>query len=263
MLDIINLPPAAAIYLLFLAAVTGACAGSFLYCAAMRRRTGEKLPRGRSHCMSCGHELGVRDLVPVFSWLFLRGRCRFCGARIPAKYPVTEGVLAALFMLASARFGLSLYTVETCLLFAALFYLSLVDLDTMELPNGALAFAAVLFLAFLPAHKEPLSRLLWGLGSALVFGGSLLAVSLVMDKVMKKETMGGGDIKLLAVLALFTGPGPALLLVILACVVGLFFAFGKKRGEPFPFGPSLALAAVPAVLWGENIVSWYLGLFVR
>ena len=262
MFEITRLPLPASIYLLFLSAVIGACAGSFLYCAAMRRRTGEKLPRGRSRCMSCGHELGARDLVPILSWVFLRGKCRFCGARIPAKYPITEAVLAALFMLASARFGLSLLTVETCLLFAALFYLSLVDLDVMELPNGALAFGAVVFFAFLPAHDEPLARLLWGVGSALVFGGALLAVSLLMDKAMKRETMGGGDIKLLAMLALFTGPGPALLLVIIACVIGLFFALGKRRGEPFPFGPSLAIAAVPVVLWGEQIVSWYLGLFI-
>lgn len=255
------LPPAAAAYLLFLASVTGACVGSFLYCAAERRRLGERLPRGRSRCASCGHTLGVLELIPIVGWLVLRGRCRHCKAKIPAKYPISEAISASLFALAVCRFGFSLETIEACALFAVLFYVSAVDLDVMEIPNGALLIGAVLFLAFLPAHSEPISRLLWGLASALIYGGALLLLSLVMDKVMKKETMGGGDIKLLALLALYSGPSVTLLLVIVACVIGIAFALGKRRGEPFPFGPSLAAAAVFATVFGEHIVRWYIGLF--
>ena len=105
-----SLPPAAAAYLLFLAFVCGACAGSFINCAALRHVTGEAISRGRSHCPACGHTLGVRDLVPIFSWAFLKGKCRYCGAPISKRYPLTELISALLWVSTAAVFGLSMQT---------------------------------------------------------------------------------------------------------------------------------------------------------
>ena len=257
-----SLPLPMALYLLFIAFVCGACAGSFVNCAALRHVTGEKLSRGRSRCPKCGHVLGVLDLFPLFSWLFLRGKCRYCGAKVSARYPLTELVLALAWASCAAVFGLSPETLETCLLFSILLAVALIDLDSMEIPNGLLIAGAAVFIAFLLFHEDPLRRLIGGLIGGVALGGALLVISLVMDKVLGRESLGGGDIKLFALLGLFTGLAVGLLLVILACFIGLIFAWaGKAKGRPFPFGPAVALAAWPALLAGQWAVDWYLSLF--
>ncbi len=256
-----DLPVSLRAYFLCLSLLIGACAGSFLNCAALRRPRGEKLPRGRSHCPECGHVLGLLDLVPVFSWLFLGGKCRYCKAKISPRYPVTELVSAGAFALTFWRFGLTVLTAEHWVLFGLLLYLSLVDLDSMELPDGPVLAAAVLFLTTLPFAERPLSRLLWGLAAAVLYGGGLLLLSLIMDKVLGRESLGGGDVKLLAALALWCGPGPGIFLILLAALLGLLFAAVLKKRGPFPFGPALSLAALPVILAGERLWGLYLGLF--
>lgn len=254
---------AACAYLIFLAFVCGACAGSFVNCAALRKVRGERFTKGRSHCPECGHTLGVRDLFPLISWLLLKGRCRYCGARIPARYPAAELVSALMFTAAMVRFGLSVWTIQHCLLFAALLALALIDLDTMELPDGLLVFGAILWAAFLPFAGSPPQSAIRGALGALTLGGTLLAFTLIMDQVMKRETMGGGDIKLIAMLGLYCGPAAGLLLVLLSCVFGLIFSrLYAARGQPFPFGPAIAAAAVPTLLAGAQAVSWYWSLFM-
>lgn len=251
-----------ALYLLFVALVCGACAGSFINCAALRHVTGEKLSRGRSHCPKCGHTLGVLDLVPILSWALLRGRCRYCGAGISGRYPLTEFICALVWASCAGVFGLSMQTLEYCLLFSILLAVALIDLDTMEIPNGLLLGGAAVFALFLLFHPAPLARLKSGAIGGLALGGALLLISLVMDRLLGRESMGGGDIKLFAMLGLFTGAAVGLLLVILACFAGLVFAcMGKTRDKAFPFGPAVALAAWPALLAGPWLVNWYLSLF--
>lgn len=258
------LPPALTAYILLLAFALGACMGSFLDCLALRAARGEKHPwRGRSRCDGCGRTLEFRDLVPVVSWLCLGGKCRTCGARIGPRCLVVECLCAAVFASAVWRFGLTWQTLEVLILACVLVYLSLVDLDTMELPGAPMIVAAVSWLIFLAAHPDPLGRFIWGLVGAVAIGGGVLLVSLLADKLMGRETMGGGDIKLLALLGLYLGPGGGLLLLILACLAGLLFAALSRvgRGREFPFGPAISLAAWPTVLFSEAVLSWYLGLF--
>lgn len=250
-------------YILFLAFALGAAMGSFLECAAGRYVRRTSFLRGRSHCDGCGAALGLLDLIPIVSWLALRGKCRRCGAKIGWRCVVTESVTALVFLTTLWRFGFTWQALETLILGCCLIWLALVDLETMELPNGPMVFSAVSFFSFLFAYGDPLHRLWWGLLGALCIGGGVLLISLAADKLMGRETMGGGDIKLLALLGLYLGPGGGLLLLILACVVGLVMAAatGAGRGKEFPFGPSIALAAWPAVLFSNAVLSWYLGLF--
>lgn len=258
------LTPALRAYILVLAFALGACLGSFLTCLAGRAAKGDKRPwQGRSRCDHCGRTLGALDLVPIFSWLCLGGKCRTCGGKIGLRCLWTECLCGCVFASVLWRFGLAWQTLELLLLACCLVYLALIDLDTMELPGLPMAVAAVGWLAFLPAHPNPGDRLLWGLVGAAAIGGGVLCVSLVADKLLGRETMGGGDIKLLALLGLYLGPGGGLLLLILACFVGLFFAVasGAGQGKEFPFGPSIALAAWPALLFSEAVLGWYLGLF--
>lgn len=257
------LGPLPGAYFIFVVFLFGACAGSFVNCLAMRLVRGEKIARGRSHCMACGHTLGVRDLFPIVSWLCLRGKCRFCGEKISPRYPLTELLSALVFVAALLRFGLRMAALEHCLLFALLLALALVDLETMELPDLMLLVGVLIWALFLPFAADPMKRIIQGLLGAFALGGVLLLVTLLMDKIMKKETMGGGDIKLFAMLGLFTGPAVGLLLVLFSCVAGLIMSrLPFARGKPFPFGPAIAAAAVPALLTGQRIVDWYMGLFM-
>ena len=250
-------------YILFLAFWLGAAWGSFLECAAGRYVQKTSVVKGRSHCDACGATLGFIDLVPVVSWLCLKGKCRRCGAKISPRCLATETVTALVFLTTLWRFGFTWQAVETALLACVLIFLSLVDLDTMELPNGPMLFAALCFFPFLPAYPDPVHRLWWGLLGAVCLGGGVLVVSLIADKVMGRETMGGGDIKLLALLGLYLGPDGGLLLLILACFAGLLLAAILKagRGREFPFGPAIALAAWPALLLAQSILNWYWSLF--
>ncbi len=249
------------IYVTFLFALTGAVMGSFLNCWAMRWKEGERYPRGRSRCPKCGHTLTAFELIPLLSWLFQRGRCKSCHEKISVRYPITEALGALLFAAAYLRFGLTLYTAELTLLFAALMLLSFIDYDTMLLPGAPMLVALAAWLAFLPAHGDWKARLVQGLATALIVGAAVLAVSLAMDKLLGKDTMGGGDIKLYALTALYLGPWGTLLAVLLSCLLGLIFAvLSKRKGSPFPFGPAICAAAALTLLFGDPVIEWYLGL---
>lgn len=256
-------PTAVAVYLLVLSGVLGLVLGSGLHCLAWRMGHNEKWSGGRSHCVSCNHPLTALDLIPLFSWLFLRGKCRYCGKPIHWRYPLSEGVLALAFMALTARYGLTLDTAVYLILVSCLFCLSIVDFDTLEIPHRFLIIPAIVRLIHI-FFTEPAISLLTAFIPALVMGGGLLVLSLIMDKVLKKESMGGGDIKLLAMLGLYFSLGECILLVIIACVVGILMArllMNKDADAVFPFGPALSVAALITLLAGEPILSWYLSLF--
>lgn len=250
-------------YILFLAFWLGGCVGSFLDCAAGRYLRRIPFWKGRSHCDSCGHVLDPLDLIPIVSYLLRRGRCRACKAKIPVRCLVVEVLTAVVYLTTVWALGPTLQSVEALILESCLIWLSLVDLDTMELPNGPMLASAISWLVFLFSYEDPLDRLWWGLLGALFLGGGVLAVSLVADKVLGRESMGGGDIKLLALMGLYLGPDGGLLMLILSCLLGLGLAFLLKagRGREFPFGPAIALAAWPCLLVGQRVLDWYFGLF--
>ena len=246
-------------YLIFITALLGLALGSFCNAWAWRIVHGESIARGRSHCPDCSHILGVGDLVPLFSWLFLKGRCRYCGAPISKRYPLTEGLLALYFVSVLLRFGLTADALRLALLGCLLLTASLVDYDTMELPDALLIAAAALALLRLFEAGAWKSVLI----GAFAVSVPLLLIVLLMDKIMKRETMGGGDIKLMAVLGMHFGAMQALLLLVASCFIGIFLAFATKkgRGKAFPFGPVLSLGAWFTALFGWRIIAWYISLF--
>jgi len=247
-----------------LAAVLGLVMGSFLNCLAWRLVHGESVLKGRSHCAVCGHVLGAADLVPVVSWLFLRGRCRYCGEKVSPRYPLAELICAAAYGSLAWRYGFTVETLKFLTLASVLLAISLVDLEDGWVPDrlllaGAAAGVLVCFLEENP--KAALARALLG-GLALFV--PLLLIVLAADRLLGRESMGGGDLKLFALLGLYFGWQQGLLLVILSCLTGLALAaaLGKARpGAPFPFAPAMACAAWLTALWGERVVTWYLSLF--
>ena len=146
----------------------GCCVGSFLNVAALRAAAGESFVRGRSHCPSCGETLRVWDLVPLFSYLFLRGRCRYCHAKISMRYPLTEAAAGGLYVLCLWRYGLTLQTMNAWLVASLLLCVFLIDMQAMIIPNGlVLAFLApILFDLALTGFSGILGRVIGFLPSA-------------------------------------------------------------------------------------------------
>lgn len=272
------------IYGVVVAFILGACLGSFLNCAAIRIVKEEDFVRGRSHCVSCGHDLGLLDLVPIFSWLFLRGRCRYCGAGISARYPLAELVFALVSVACLLCFDVSLLALRNYIFLAVLFLLTLTDLDAMMIPDRCHIIAALVWGLAAPLLLEP-SEIISHLAAGLIFGGGVMVLSLIMDKFMGRETMGGGDIKLLAVVGLYLGIIGSLLALILACVLGLIASLIQRSragsaeeegsdeagedgdddgagedGKAFPFGPWIAVAAAVVLFAGDPVIGWYMGL---
>ena len=255
----------ALIFFAALAACLGAVMGSFLNCAAWRLVRGESFVKGRSRCPACGHELTALELIPVLSWAFQRGRCRSCGAKVSVRYPLTELAFALVTVLCLLRFDLTVTCLRNYVFLCCLFLLTLTDLEDMIIPDGCHIAAIIAWAAALPFASPGWKAVGLSLLAALVFGGGLLGVSLAMDRALGRDSMGGGDIKLFAVTALYLGFVGTLFALMLACALGLLFhAVGRKRdgGREFPFGPSIALAAAAMLLYGEGLICWYQGLIL-
>lgn len=253
-----------AVYLLALSGILGAVMGSALNCLAYRISCGEKWSGGRSACPMCAHTLSLPDLVPVFSWLFLRGRCRHCGERIPPRYILTELLLALCFMSILWRFGLSLECVTVLVLCACLFCLSLVDLDIQIIPDRFLLIPLIPRLLWL-FYEGSFMGLWQGIWPGLALGGAVLVISLIMDKVLGRDSMGGGDIKLMALLGTFLSFPQCLFMLIVACVSGIIIASLLQKAKPdtpFPFGPALSFAGWISLIFADRAVALYTGLFM-
>ena len=236
--------------------------GSFLNCAAWRIVHGESVLRGRSHCDVCGHVLVPRDLVPVFSYVFSHGRCRYCGAKLSPRHAVGEAVAALVFVSLLLRYDISLRTLEACAVACLLLACAFADLEGYIIPDRFIVVGVVLFIVTLFFVPDPGKRALDGLIGGVAVGGGVLLLALLMEKLLRRDAMGGGDIKLLFLTGLFLGWQKNLLCLLLACVVGILWGLVRaKRGQQgLPWGPGIALAAWCAALFGQNLIDWYLSL---
>lgn len=272
-------------YLVFVTTVLGLCMGSFLNCLAWRMTHGESVLHGRSHCTSCGHVLGARDLVPVFSWLSTHGTCRYCGERVSARYPATELLCAVVFASILVRYGVDVQALELMAFASVLLVLSLTDLDDYVIPNATIVAAIAIRLAYLvycwAAGAGELFALVGGsIAAGLVVAVPIIVLVLIMDRVLGRESFGGGDIKLLFVAGMYFGWRQCLFLVLVACFLGIAFGMlgqsgrSKVRGVEsaqedgqgsdahlIPFGPSIATACWITMLVGQHVLDWYAGLF--
>ena len=250
------------IYLCAWLGVFGAVWGSFTDCAVSRWAAGERMFAGRSRCAVCGHTLGALDLIPVFSYLARRGRCRYCGEKIPAECLVAELVGAAGFVCLGARFGLALALAQWLIWWAVLLAVFLTDTAKRIIPNRLLlALAVNRVIWFFLLGEQPAAAL--DVLKACAVPAVLLALVLLAEKLLGREMMGGGDIKLLFALALYLSWAQLLLALFIGCVAGLVFAAAvrQKRGTAMAFGPFLALGALATVCFGDGLITWYFGLF--
>jgi leader peptidase (prepilin peptidase) / N-methyltransferase len=244
-----------------LAGVLGLVIGSFLNVVAYRLPRGESLVSPRSRCPGCETPIASRDNVPVLSWLLLRGRCRHCGVRISARYPLVEAATALLYIAVVLAAGADRDVWLGIAFVTLLVPVTLIDLDVRLIPNRILLPGAVVALGLVAALQP--DDLVEHLIAAASAGGFLLLAALAHPR-----GMGMGDVKLAGVMGLYLGRavGPAMLVALVSgTIVGLAIIAikGAKEGRktPVPFGPFLAFGGVVGLLAGDQIVDWYLDNF--
>ena len=234
----------------------GLLLGSFYNVVGLRVPKKESIVTPPSHCTTCQKRLQPIDLIPVFSYIFLRGKCRQCGAKIPPIYMLTEFVTGALFAFSYWRVGFTAELVVALLFISLLVIINVSDIAYMLIPNKILLFFLPLFIV--GRVFSPLSPWWDSIVGALVGFGILYLIA-----VVSKGGMGGGDIKLFFLLGIVLGTWNSLLTLFLASFIGMFVGIIvlKKRGQgrktPVPFGPSIAVAAVIVYFYGEALINWY------
>lgn len=235
----------------------GIVIGSFLNVCIYRIPLGESISKERSHCMSCGYQLQWYDLVPLFSWLALGGKCRKCKASISAQYPIVEAANGGLYLLIFAVNGLQLSSVLYCLMASALLALSVIDFRTFEIPFVFNVFIFCLGLV----------RLVTDLSNWTLYVYGFFAVSLILQillVVSKGRAIGGGDVKLMAACGLLLGWKLIWIGFILGCILGSIIHIIRMKvsgaDKVLAMGPYLSAGVLIAALWGNPFLSWYFGM---
>lgn len=244
----------------------GLLVGSFLNVVAYRVPAGISLLHPPSRCPHCETEILWRDNVPVVGWLVLRGRCRHCSAPISPRYPIVEAATAALFAGTAALIG-ALWVLPAYLWFVGLtIVLVLTDLDLKRIPNAILYPGTVVALVLLGIGAVADGDLP-ALGRALGGGAAVFGLLLVVA-LLARGAFGFGDVKLGFLLGVFTGfrgwGSPAVAVFsafLIGGLVSMMLLATRRAGrrDAIPFGPSLVAGAYVAVVWGEDLASWYLG----
>lgn len=234
--------------------------GSFLNVCIYRIPKHEDITTTRSHCTSCGNVIKWYDLVPVISYLLLRGKCRNCGAKLSVQYPIIELLNGILYCVIFAVMGLNAQSVLTMALASALIVIAVIDWRTYEIPFGLNVFIAVLGAAAIVIKL--INRDLTGIIDNLTGAVSVSGFLLILYIVTKRRGIGGGDIKLMAAAGLFLGWKNIILAFVAGCVIGsvihLIRMKVSKQDHVLAFGPYLAVGIFVAAVWGEYIVSAYL-----
>ena len=251
--------------------ILGAIVGSFLNVCILRIPKGESVIHPPSHCPHCKASIAFYDNIPLFSYLLLRGRCRACRERISPRYFAVELLTASLTVALFYKFGLGPAFFSSFIFVAALIVISFIDLDVMIIPDVISLPGIVLGLVFSLAGPyvmddpfeiipSPLSSLI----GLLAGGGFLLAVGWIYEVFTKVEGMGGGDIKLFAMIGAFLGWQSLLATLLFASLGGaaigltVMLVKGVGRRYPIPFGPFLCLGALLYLFFGKELAAFYL-----
>lgn len=260
------LSPVITIYILTVAFILGAVFASFLSCMGWRISRGESVITGRSHCDSCGHTLTWRDLIPIISYITRKGRCAYCGQRISKMTILGELFLGTVFVFTTIRFDVGLELVLMLIFICILYLVSIIDIYERIIPDGILLIAVLVRIVwFLLTETATLKGALALFTDGLSISLPLLLLTLLMECILKKEVMGGGDIKLLFVIGLFIGWQNTLLTIFIACIIGIiggYIQMKKSEEVYFAFGPYLAVAAVLALMLGDGLIAWYMSLWL-
>jgi leader peptidase (prepilin peptidase)/N-methyltransferase len=249
-------------------ALLGLAVGSFLNLCIDRLPGGKSIVRPGSHCDNCNQSLKAVDLVPVFSYIWLKGRCRYCGARIPLRSPIVEFATAAIFAFLAWHYGLSLelaFAVIYASIFIVIFAIDLEQeliLNIVVFPAMMLAFA---FSFFWGGFEEFWPKIGPGFVLSALLGGAVGFVLMLLPYLLTRgRGMGYGDVKLAALIGLMSGFPLVLVALLVGIIAGglvavflLLSKMVKSRKAAIPYGPFLAVGAMVALIWGDKIFQWW------
>lgn len=243
----------------------GLCVGSFMNVCIYRLPTSTSIADPpRSMCPSCSSLIKFYDNIPVFSYLWLKGRCRYCNAPISFRYLVVEVLsgIAALSVL--FRFGLTLESLVYFIFIASLLVITFIDIDHRIIPN--IITLPGIPIGLVASFALPKVTLLSSVLGLLAGGGSLWGVAWAYHRITGKDGMGGGDIKLLAMIGTIVGWQGVIFTIFVSSAVGTIIGItvmlvkGKNMKFAVPFGPFLAIGAMAYIFFGERIIFWYFNL---
>ncbi|MGQ9777861.1 MAG: prepilin peptidase [Thermodesulfobacteriota bacterium] len=261
MIEIFKLTMLIAISIIF-----GAMIGSFLNVCIYRLPKRESVISPKSHCPYCNRGIKYYDNIPILSYLFLGGKCRYCHKPISLKYPIIEGITALSSLFLFIRFGISFNYLFYFAFISGLIVITVIDLYHQIIPDEiSLSGIGVGLLASLILKDITFWDSLIGMISG---GGSLFLVAIAYQWLFKREGMGGGDVKLLAMIGAFLGWKAVILTILLSSFIGsiagitIIFLKGKDFKYAIPFGPFLSLGAVISLFWREDLIKWYI-LLIR
>ena len=237
--------------------IFGIIIGSFLNVCIYRIPLHQSIVTVSSHCMTCGRKLKWYDMIPVFSWLLLGGKCRSCKSKISLQYPVIESLNGILYVVICLVNGMDLFSLIYCLMTSALLTLSLIDWRTYEIPLGINVFLFILGVATAVLDRVNLLSHMAGMVCVSGFLGILYLIS-------RGRAIGGGDIKLMSACGLILGWKQIILAFLLGCIIGSVIHLIRIRvqdeGHVLAMGPYLSAGIFLAALWGNEWISWYISL---
>lgn len=242
--------------------IFGAVVGSFLNVCIYRLPKHESIVVVPSHCMTCGKKLHWYELVPLFSYLFLRGKCHGCKTKISPQYFIVECITGLLFTLVLFVKGVSADTVLIQLLMSALLVIGVVDARTFEIPFPVVVFIGVIGALRLVIYHSIFFAGKWAIINTIAGPVGMDILFLLIILLSNGRAMGGGDYKLAIAAGIFLGFKNVFLGLVLGCVVGSVIHVAlmiiKKKGRELAFGPYLGVGFTLAALWGNEIWTWYL-----
>ena len=247
--------------------IVGMIFGSFFNVCIYRIPEKQSIINPPSHCPNCNTRLKPIDLIPVLSYLMCGRKCRYCKEKISSRYAIVEILTGVLFLLVYNKYWLNIETIYYLVLLSLLIIITFIDIDYLIIPDGILILGAVFSVIFNLIFK--IITIKESLLGAVVCGGGVLALVYLIEFIVKKEVMGGGDIKLFAMIGLFFGIKNSLLIALVSVYIGAIYGIAtviiskikkEKYNSMIPYGPFISMAALVVMLYGDRLISWYLNL---
>ena len=243
--------------------ILGLIVGSFSNVCIYRIPRNESIIFPASHCPKCRSNISPKDNIPLLSYILLKGRCRNCKSKISIQYPIVEFLTGFIYLIIYLIYGLSIQSLIYIILSSALIIIAFIDLneqivpDVISLPGIVIGFILSFFVPYISFINSALG--------VVVGGGIILIIGMAGSVIFKKEAMGGGDVKLAAMIGAFLGWRYIIISLFLGFFIGalagifLIMSKIKSREDTVPFGPFIVLGSFITLLWGEKIISWYIG----
>jgi len=243
--------------------ILGLIVGSFSNVCIYRIPRNESIIYPASHCPKCRSNISPKDNIPLLSYILLKGRCRNCKNKISIQYPIVELLTGLIYLIIYLIYGLSIQSLIYIILSSALIIITFIDLneqiipDEISLPGIVIGFIISFFVPYISFINSALGL--------LAGGGIILIIALGGSAIFKKDAMGGGDVKLAAMIGAFLGWRYIIISLFLGFFIGalagifLIISKIKSREDIVPFGPFIVLGSFITLLWGKNIISWYIG----